>query len=431
MRSTLFAVASAISLLLCLATLVLWVRSLGHYQITIRIGPERYAEVQSVDGVIGLEWARDSWSRTLVAGSRIYGWSSWRSTLPTGRNRADLQTPTFNRFGFGVHVIKTIGPPQGIWRFGNRRLVIVYLPYWLVATITALLPLRWLTLFLRQRSQNRSGYCASCGYNLTGNTTGICSECGVTVAEARTRRARRIQRAKRAVAVLIVIVLAPIIGHTALEQYRDHLARKAVFAHQHRLLNFTAAPDLISYTEDPVLSQRLLASDPHYVRIGNCACYVQDVLNETHEVPGLHFGNGPPTLFIHGRRSPDGTTLLVAVPLMALEDCVDLRADVFGSAANDEPGLYRRGESQLVLRRWPRERIMFMAGQADPTDPSHFTIGYRLGEAAGTIDGWLLEDGTVKMQVRDGPAQTLSASPTVRPLTGGTWGASPSSKHKR
>ena len=31
---------------------------------------------------------------------------------------------------------------------------------------------------LRRRRRQRKGLCLKCGYNLTGNTTGICSECG-------------------------------------------------------------------------------------------------------------------------------------------------------------------------------------------------------------------------------------------------------------
>ena len=33
---------------------------------------------------------------------------------------------------------------------------------------------------LRRYRRRRKGLCVKCGYNLTGNTTGICSECGTT-----------------------------------------------------------------------------------------------------------------------------------------------------------------------------------------------------------------------------------------------------------
>jgi hypothetical protein len=47
--------------------------------------------------------------------------------------------------------------------------------------------------------------------------------------------------------------------------------------------------------------------------------------------------------------------------------------------------------------------LTFYAGQPDPADSSHFTIGYTSEGKTGTIDGWLLSDGTIKIQVRDGP----------------------------
>jgi hypothetical protein len=324
-----------------------------------------------------------------------------------------LQAPSFNRFGFGFHSVRTLGPPRGIWQVGKRPLFIVFMPFWLFAVITAALPLRWLALRLRQRAQNRDGYCASCGYNLTGNVTGICPECGATVYEARTRRTRRIRRARRAIAVLAFLVLAPIVGLTGWKQYRDHLAQKELLAHQEHYFDYAAVPDLIVYTEDPLLVRRLIEHGAGYVNLGDAAGYLQKVLNEP---PSLPFGIGPSTLFIHGRRSPDGTRMLVLVPLMALEDAEELRADTFASVTDDEPGLYHRAESQLVLRRWPHDQMTFMAGQPDPKDESHFTIQYRLNDQSGTIDGWLADDGSVQMKVRDGPAQTLPAPSKPAPL---------------
>jgi hypothetical protein len=41
-----------------------------------------------------------------------------------------------------------------------------------------------------RRSRNwtkRSGQCAACGYNLTGNTSGVCSECGTVISNSSER----------------------------------------------------------------------------------------------------------------------------------------------------------------------------------------------------------------------------------------------------
>ncbi len=59
------------------------------------------------------------------------------------------------------------------------------------ATKTFVVPL-WIPLLLavvttgvlswrRYRLVNRAGHCVSCGYDLTGNTSGVCPECGVEI----------------------------------------------------------------------------------------------------------------------------------------------------------------------------------------------------------------------------------------------------------
>jgi hypothetical protein len=45
------------------------------------------------------------------------------------------------------------------------------------------------------------------------------------------------------------------------------------------------------------------------------------------------------------------------------------------------------------------------AGQADPNDPSHFTIDYTLGPQSGVIDGYLHPDNTLSLHARGIPSQ--------------------------
>ena len=55
----------------------------------------------------------------------------------------------------------------------------VAVPLWRPFLLTAL-PTTW--LFHRDRRRIPPGCCPRCGYNLTGNTSGVCSECGETIA---------------------------------------------------------------------------------------------------------------------------------------------------------------------------------------------------------------------------------------------------------
>jgi len=63
------------------------------------------------------------------------------------------------------------------------------------------------------------------------------------------------------------------------------------------------------------------------------------------------------------------------------------------------------GLSTLELPGIDSRRVRVFAGQTDAADESHFTMGYDIDGYAGTIDGWLDQYDSVRLQVRDGPAQ--------------------------
>lgn len=49
---------------------------------------------------------------------------------------------------------------------------------WSWATAAALAIAIFLSDRLRRRRRRRQGCCLNCGYNLTGNVSGVCPECG-------------------------------------------------------------------------------------------------------------------------------------------------------------------------------------------------------------------------------------------------------------
>jgi hypothetical protein len=61
---------------------------------------------------------------------------------------------------------------------------LVILPLWLPLVVATVLTatLRW-----RDRRRIPPGHCGQCGYNLTGNVSGVCPECGTAVAAGATR----------------------------------------------------------------------------------------------------------------------------------------------------------------------------------------------------------------------------------------------------
>jgi hypothetical protein len=66
-------------------------------------------------------------------------------------------------------------------RTGANPVYLIAVPYWLPVLITAIMPSWWVALQRRRRLRawrSRAGLCVSCGYDLTGNTSGVCPECG-------------------------------------------------------------------------------------------------------------------------------------------------------------------------------------------------------------------------------------------------------------
>ena len=53
---------------------------------------------------------------------------------------------------------------------------------WFIALIFAILPTIWLIKWRKRRAPGDNA-CAKCGYDLTGNESGKCSECGEAVGE--------------------------------------------------------------------------------------------------------------------------------------------------------------------------------------------------------------------------------------------------------
>ena len=63
----------------------------------------------------------------------------------------------------------------------GKAWIFVNIPHWLA--LVAVGPL-WLWLLFRRLSRartRREGFCLTCGYNLTGNVSGVCPECGAPI----------------------------------------------------------------------------------------------------------------------------------------------------------------------------------------------------------------------------------------------------------
>ena len=69
----------------------------------------------------------------------------------------------------------------------------VIIPVWQISLLLLNLPLIWLLIrtrrFLVLRRRRKNGLCLQCGYNLTGNVSGVCPECGTSIPDDLVKKA--------------------------------------------------------------------------------------------------------------------------------------------------------------------------------------------------------------------------------------------------
>ena len=184
-RQLLFTLATILSLALLAATAALWVRS---YRIVDHFSYDRWERFHAghrisissdggrlVFGSMNLQGAIGSTGRP----DAFVPYGEFRhDTVPAGPNVVDLSTyPSAYRRMFAKW---SGGYGFAYFEFRRSRGWGVCAPCWAPATLFAACPLAACVRLARRRRKN-AGLCTACGYNLTGNVSGVCPECGVEI----------------------------------------------------------------------------------------------------------------------------------------------------------------------------------------------------------------------------------------------------------
>ncbi|HEX4797431.1 MAG TPA: hypothetical protein VH370_26795 [Humisphaera sp.] len=154
MRHRLHALLPAISFLICIGVAVLWRHSYRAYECLA------YGLAQS-NCVL---WSQDG--ELILYATRF---APLEKGLSFARG-ATSASYTFNKDRKATLGVRAGRPNESDW-------FVSVADAWVVG-VAAILPVAWFYRFVRARLRKRAGRCLSCGYDLTGNQSGVCPECG-------------------------------------------------------------------------------------------------------------------------------------------------------------------------------------------------------------------------------------------------------------
>lgn len=181
MRRRLFTILSALSLILCLATATIWVRS--------------YWQAQGV--LLRSQSGTNRWHVLLgcIEGTVIFGAQTVKLPPQPGAGSSERTW----EWKWGVRMSSNIHFPKGSWwhrrgflwestsgtfltsSAGWLETWTLFVPGWLVTLLAATLPALWLRQPRRRRFREQHGLCLTCGYDLRA-TLDRCPECGTPIA---------------------------------------------------------------------------------------------------------------------------------------------------------------------------------------------------------------------------------------------------------
>ncbi len=215
-----------------------------------------------------------------------------------------------------------------------------------------------------------------------------------------------VRKTVRAVFVVgVVAIAALLLWATGRRMFMLHYQKQA--------MTFVAPPEQIAFTNDPTEAARLLQSGGSYIAGTNgsgTAMFSIPALRRLAEIENEHHVNGH--AFSHVRQADGGSERLVKVsmpylqtsgsPALTLEP--RLRPIFTPTGVNERlRAIDLSGSDSLRVDLHPADRFRLFVGQPDLKDAAHFTFAYELNAETGTIDGWLMNDDTVKLEPRDGP----------------------------
>jgi hypothetical protein len=180
--------AAAASLLLCIATLALWVRSYTFVdRISYTLDRQRWVAILSVRGQLDLCYHEAPLPRSGEAPFPIHRFvritSYCREGTHSVQDWAAIMKPSGNArsawfVGFGFLFVD--------YSLGTSTLRAIGFPHWSFALLFAVPPALHLSATFRSRRLRHAGHCCACGYDMRA-TPERCPECGAVPAAPAAR----------------------------------------------------------------------------------------------------------------------------------------------------------------------------------------------------------------------------------------------------
>jgi hypothetical protein len=183
MRQRLYNLITVVSLVLCIAALTAWLRSVHHYDridYTRVDRSQRFHRTWIVTSNAGqCTFGRVIFALNQPAANPHPGWevqSSARSTSPL------LMWPPYRASAFSTEFSFASRTPTGMSVFGTAGSFTDWqevFPHWVAVVLFLVVPAIRCTRWLRRRRAERAGHCPRCGYDLRA-TPDRCPECGAS-----------------------------------------------------------------------------------------------------------------------------------------------------------------------------------------------------------------------------------------------------------
>jgi hypothetical protein len=184
-RRFIFNSLTGLSLVLWVAVMVLWVRSCRnrndwtefHDWIGFRaLG--RSFEVATVNHALRVEWTDRPYAFILAPWVTDERQSFLEFIRPQHSVLPNYQVSEYRWLGFYFEPSYHQSPGNVNW---DCWFTAIGFPYYFLFFVTGLPTGLWIKRWMKKRRRKRLNLCSSCSYNLVGNISGTCPECGTVI----------------------------------------------------------------------------------------------------------------------------------------------------------------------------------------------------------------------------------------------------------